>query len=424
MQRGSPWDGGRSVHDLEPPGPLLFLPLLFLQGGGMDLSRVGEKIISSVRSARSLGLLPFTSDRPEVPERAAAAAAAARAIAGVPPHERIVLTSNSKDFTSVYGSKDQVLEVLEEEFYKEDFDPIKYILEHIQCEESDAAYFEKKATLRLAQLDKITERLSRHVVEHHEELVKGMQLVMELQQDLKVANVICMNGRRHISSSMHEFSRELVVHSHSKKKQALLGLLPILAELHRALDMQRELEVLVEDGSYFQAFALLPEYLQLLDGYLELSAVKEMSNGVEAWLERTLQKLDAILLGVCRTFREESYVTVVDAYALVGDITGLAEKIQGFFMQEVLSETHSLLKDIVLEDVGNESEKNRLTYSDLCEQIPESKFRHCLLKTLDSLFSLMRSYYGILSFKPQRQVKSMKFGSLCRILIIQLQTLH
>lgn len=39
----------------------------------------------------------------------------------------------------------------------------------------------------------------------------------------------------------------------------------------------------------------------------------------------------------------------IDAYALVGDILGLAEKIQGFFMQEVLSETHSLLKDIVLE---------------------------------------------------------------------------
>ncbi|XP_020588821.1 syndetin isoform X2 [Phalaenopsis equestris] len=230
-----------------------------------------------------------------------------------------------------------------------------------------------------------------------------MQLVMELQEDLKVANVICMNGRRHIASSMHEFSRELVVHSHSKKKQALLDMLPLLAELRRALDMQQELEALVESGNYFRAFALLPEYLQLLDGYLELSAVKEMSSGIEAWLERTLQKLDALLLGVCRTFREDSYVTAVDAYALVGDVAGFAEKIQSFFMQEVLSETHSLLKDIVLEDVGNEPKNNRLTYSDLCEQIPESKFRHCLLKTLDSLFSLMSSYYAIMSFKPKRQ---------------------
>ena len=53
---------------------LFFLvPFLLLQGvggggssGGMDLSKVGEKILSSVRSARSLGLLPLTIDRPEV----------------------------------------------------------------------------------------------------------------------------------------------------------------------------------------------------------------------------------------------------------------------------------------------------------------------------------------------------------------------
>lgn len=34
--------------------------------GGMDFSKVGEKLLSSVRSARSLGFLPSTSDRPEV----------------------------------------------------------------------------------------------------------------------------------------------------------------------------------------------------------------------------------------------------------------------------------------------------------------------------------------------------------------------
>ncbi|PKA48053.1 hypothetical protein AXF42_Ash015816 [Apostasia shenzhenica] len=405
MQRKSPGDGGRSVQEFDTPGPLLFLPLLLLQGGGMDLSRVGEKLLGSVRSARSLGLLPSISDRPEVPERAAAAAAAARALAGLPPHQRVALTSASDKLGSIYGTRDrdQGLEELEEEFYKEHFDPVRYILEHIPSEESDASFFEKKATVRLSQLDRITERLSRHVMEHHEELVKGMQLVMELQQDLKVANVICMNGRRHITSSMHEVSRDLVVNSKSKKKQALLDMLPILAELHRALDMQMELERLVEEGCYFRAFQLLPEYLQVLDNYSDLFAVKEMSTGVEVWLERTLQKLDSLLFGVCRMFREECYITAVDAYALVGDVAGLAEKIQSFFMQEVISETHSLLKDIVLEENGKDMQKSRLTYSDLCEQVPESKFRNCLLKTLDCLFRLMCSYYAIMSFKPQDQ---------------------
>ncbi|XP_020093845.1 syndetin isoform X2 [Ananas comosus] len=387
----------------ETPGPLLFLPLLLIQGGGMDLSRVGEKLLSSVRSARSLGLLPSPSDRPEVPARAAAAAAVARALAGLPPHQRISLPSSSDELVSIYGSypQDQTIEELEEDFYEEVFDPVRYILDNIPSEEDDVAYLDKQSTLRLAQLDKIAERLSRHVMEHHEEMVKGMQLVMELEQDLKVANVICMNGRRHIASSKYEVSRDLVVNTKSKKKRALLDMLPILTELRHALDMQMELESLVESGNYYRAFQLLPEYLQVLDNYSELSAVQEMGRGVEAWLVRTIQKLDSHLLGVCQTFKEESYITAVDAYALMGDIGGMAEKIQSFFLQEVLSQTHLVLKDMVQEETGNSLQINRLTYSDLCVQIHESKFRQCLLKTLEALFKLMCSYYSIMSFQPE-----------------------
>jgi len=42
-------------------------------------------------------------------------------------------------------------------------------------------------------------------------------------------------------------------------------------------------------------------------------------------------------------------IQVIDAYALIGDTAGLAEKIQSFFMQEVISETHSVLKAVVHE---------------------------------------------------------------------------
>ncbi|XP_022732608.1 syndetin-like isoform X2 [Durio zibethinus] len=342
-----------SVGGFESSGVFFLVPFLLFQGGGMDLSKVGEKFLSSVRSARSLGLLPSvsSSDRPEVPARAAAAAAVARALAGLPPHQRYSLPSSSEELRSIYGSRpqSQVVEELEEDFYEEEFDPIKHILEHIPSEENELEYFEKQATLRLAQLDRVAECLSRNVMEHHEVMVKGMNLVRELENDLKIANVICMNGRRHLTSSMNEVSRDLVVNTDSKKKQALMDLLPVLAELLHARDMQVALESLVDEGNYCKAFQVLSEYLQLLDSFSELSAIQEMSCGVEVWLGRTLQKLDSLLLGVCQEFKEEGYLTVVDAYALIGDASGLAEKIQSFFMQEVISETHSVLKSIVHE---------------------------------------------------------------------------
>lgn len=40
---------------------------------------------------------------------------------------------------------------------------------------------------------------------------------------------------------------------------------------------------------------------------------------------------------------------VLDAYALMGDVGGMAEKMQSFFLQEVLSETHCVLKEMLEE---------------------------------------------------------------------------
>uniref|UniRef100_A0A2P2L7N4 Uncharacterized protein MANES_11G154000 n=1 Tax=Rhizophora mucronata TaxID=61149 RepID=A0A2P2L7N4_RHIMU len=401
--------GGGSSVGFESSRVFFLLPLLLLRGsgGGMDFSKVGEKILSSVRSARSLGLLPSTrpSDRPEVPARAAAAAAVARVLSGLPPHQRFSLTSSSQELRSMYGSRPdgQVVEELEEDFYQEDFDPVRHILEHIPSEENELEFFEKQAALRLAQLDKVGECLSQHVMQHHEVMVKGMNLVRELEKDLRVSNVICMNGRRHLASSMNEVSRDLIVNSYAKKKQALVDMLPILTELHRVVDLQASLESLVEEGNYCKAFQVLSEYLQLLDSFSEFSAIQEMSRGVEVWLGRTLQRIDSLLLGVCQEFKEEAYITVVDAYALIGDISGFVEKIQSFFMQEVLSESHSVLKNILQEDQGVPLQNSRLTYSDLCLQIPESKFRQCLLRTLAILFRLMCSYHEIMAFQLENK---------------------
>ncbi|KAE9461299.1 hypothetical protein C3L33_06796, partial [Rhododendron williamsianum] len=373
-----------------------------------------------------------------VPARAVAAAAVARVLAGLPPHQRHSLSSSSEELSSIYGSRPhgQVVEEIEENFYEEDFDPVRHVLEHIPSEENDLAYFEEKATLRLAQLDRIQERLSRHVMEHHEEMVlsieiygvgelgnlcweefvllpenltsiprslKGMHLVRELEKDLKVANVICMNGRRHLISSRNEVSRDLIVTTSSKKKQVLLDMIPVLTELLHALDMQVVLENHVEEGNFSK----------ILDSLSELSSIQEMSRGVEGymkqsvWLGKTLQKLDSLLLGVCQDFKEEGYITVVDAYALIGDVSGLSEKIQSFFMQEVLSETHSVLKNLLQGDLETSNmQSSRLTYSDLCRRIPESKFRQCLLTTLAVVFKLLSSYYAIMSFQPDCKVSS------------------
>lgn len=65
-----------STVGFESSRVFFLLPFLLssqgVSGGGMDFSKVGEKFLSSVKSATSLGLLPSSSsaasfsDRPEV----------------------------------------------------------------------------------------------------------------------------------------------------------------------------------------------------------------------------------------------------------------------------------------------------------------------------------------------------------------------
>jgi len=58
---------------------------------------------------------------------------------------------------------------------------------------------------------------------------------------------------------------------------------------------------------------------------------------------------------------------------------------------------------------------SRLTYSDLCLRIPDSKFRLCLLRTLAVLFDLMCSYHEIMDFELERKVISGSSDALKRI---------
>ncbi|GAB2211018.1 hypothetical protein Droror1_Dr00016309 [Drosera rotundifolia] len=99
--------------------------------------------------------------------RATASVAVAQALASVPPHQRLNLPSSSEELNSIYGIKHhgEVVDELEKEFYEEEFDPVLHVLEQIPSEKDELEYNEKNATLRLVQLDKIAERLSRHVME-------------------------------------------------------------------------------------------------------------------------------------------------------------------------------------------------------------------------------------------------------------------
>lgn len=382
----------------------------------MDLVSLGGKFLQSVRSGRALSITPFASDKPEVPARVAVAAAVARTIAALPPHERLNFPSTLGGSVSVYGGRPhggEKPEELDDKFYEQDFDPVRHMLENLPVEDVDQKYFDSMVAQRLLQLDFNTEKLSRKVMEHHEEMVKGMQLVMELEKDLKVTNIICKNGRRHLSSAIHEVSQNLLVTSNVKKKKVLMDILPILVKIQHAMDIKLRLEGIVEEGDYAKALRMCSACMQLMDECSEIAAVMDMNLSIEDWLQRTLEKVDHVLLEVCQSFEADKYRMVIDAYAMIDD-GGLGEKVQNCFVQIVVLETHAVLKNLLYEgeDPALSQKKCRLPYNDLCVRLPESKFRQCLHKTLEVLFDLMCSYFSMMTWQPPLKARGRLTGDI------------
>ncbi|CAM6082152.1 unnamed protein product [Calypogeia fissa] len=361
--------------------------------------------IVTTSGVKALGYIGSPSGRPEVPARAAVAAAVARQIAALPPHERLSLSSTSLGTPSIYGVKPSVkAEELGEDFYEEGFDPIRHMLENLPAESNDLSqqYFDTKGGEKLLQLDMITERLSKQVVENHEEMVKGMQLVTELDRDLQLSSIICKNGRRFLSMAAQEVTQDLVVAENVKKKQVLLNLLPVLERIQLAIETKSRLNSTMERGDYALALQLCSESALLLEECSDLKAIIDVNHSLEDWLQRTIESVDKILLTVCHKFNPDKYSSVLLAYVVLDDIPGLAEKAQTFYAQIIVSETHAVARNLLFQ--GQDPQillrKTRIPYNDLCAQLSEAKFKECLHRSLEVLFDLLSSYYNMMTWKP------------------------
>ncbi|KAH7405246.1 hypothetical protein KP509_15G062300 [Ceratopteris richardii] len=275
------------------------------------------------------------------------------------------------------------------------------MLENLPSEDVDQKYFEAKVSERLLQLDANTEKLSKKVMEHHEEMVKGMQLVMELEKDLQVTNIICKNARRRLALAIDEVSQNLLISSNVKRKKILTDIIPFLIKMQHVSDIKSRLQGIVDEGNYAKALRMCSACMQLMDDCSGIAAIMDINTNIEEWLSGTLEKLDLVLLDVCQNFDADKYKMVIDAYTMIDD-GGLGEKVQNCFVQIVVLETHTVLKNMLFEgeDQLIAQKKSRLPYNDLCVQLPESKFRTCLHKTLEVLFDLMCSYFSMMNWQP------------------------
>jgi glutaredoxin 2 len=75
-----------------------------------------------------------------------------------------------------------------------------------------------------------------------------------------------------------------------------------------------------------QALEMCSQCLLLLEECSELSAVQEMNQSIEDWLQKTIGRVDALLMEVCRKFEAEKYSTVSSEKLLLVIVVKLVQK--------------------------------------------------------------------------------------------------
>ncbi|CAI5477761.1 unnamed protein product [Closterium sp. Yama58-4] len=280
------------------------------------------------------------------------------------------------------------------------FDAVRAELEQLPSDTLALQQLGMHSGRRLLQLDVITEQLATQVMNHHQKMVQGMQLVGELDRELRVVSVICRNARRHLNKAMEEVASDLVVAASVNKKKMLTSMLPVLMRMQQVVDVRGRMDACIDEGDFARALRLCSHCLVLIEQNAQLAAIRDMNISIEEWLTQVVDHVDALLFTVCKSFDSPSYAVVIDAYAVMDDAATLADKVQNFFAQSVVTCTYDTLLQFLEQAMGeDDGHRSRLAYSELCVELPDGVFRLCLLRTLRVLFDLFSSHHHMMTWR-------------------------
>ncbi|CAI7781026.1 unnamed protein product, partial [Closterium sp. NIES-53] len=121
------------------------------------------------------------------------------------------------------------------------------------------------------------------------------------------------------------------------------SMLPVLMRMQQVVDVRGRMDACIDEGDFARALRLCSHCLVLIEQNAQLASIRDMNISIEEWLTRVVDHVDALLFTVCKSFDSPSYAVVIDAYAVMDDAATLADKVQNFFAQSVVTCTYDTL---------------------------------------------------------------------------------
>jgi len=231
-----------------------------------------------------------------------------------------------------------------------------------------------------------------------------MTQIQEVGRDLDTTAVLCVNGRKRISSAKENAIKHgLTVISKYRKRKSLIRVYHLLSKLKNILGSEKQLGDLLANGDYPTAIKLMMDHHTELSQWKMMNCVKQLDQSMQSAFDKVAKQIDDALITVLTSYDPTSYDRILTAYQLLGqkDVV-VFMKIKNF-----VERSSDVSGEVVMSYVQARNAKDieavfKMKFSELSKNVHYADILPCLLQIFSVASDIMHNYHQLHQFHQAR----------------------
>ncbi|XP_065083853.1 syndetin [Ochlerotatus camptorhynchus] len=253
----------------------------------------------------------------------------------------------------------------------------------------------EKAMGTLKQQHKvISKKVLQLILEQRPACNEEFQRIQETESLLRETIAKCRSTKDHLDGSKKLLTTtNLEILAAYKKRQTLLNLLKTLNALKSMRSIDQRLQKRLSESDYSGAIAILLENKNLSERFQQYNCIESLSTKLQDTLMMSEIQLEAVLNEVPTGFDAKKYSKLQEAYKLLEKQLIAMDQLHMNFISSIHTAAFTVLKQHM--EASLEDNKQKLTFEQMCENVPCEKYIHCLTDLCRGFWKILVSYYQV-----------------------------
>ncbi|KAL1403570.1 hypothetical protein pipiens_005635 [Culex pipiens pipiens] len=288
----------------------------------------------------------------------------------------------------------------------------------------NCASIEKAMTTLKQQHKVVSKKVLQLILEQRSACNAEFQRIQETEALLRETIAMCRTTRTHLDGSKKLLTTtNLEILAAYKKRQTLINLLKTLNALKSMRSIDQRLQKRLAEADYSGAIAILLENKNLSERFQQYNCIESLSTKLQDTLLLSEVQLEAVLNEIPTVgFDAKKYAKLQEAYKLLEKQLIAMDQLHMNFISSIHTAAFTVLKRHMEDrrlDVdgsggsssssssgasggstvggagGGKPQQQKLTFEQMCENVPSEKYIHCLTDLCRAFWKILVSYYQV-----------------------------